>query len=104
MTDLSTAMSPAAIVSKLKAQGIDVPERTLREFARKAGVCRIVGRAMFFMPDDVDALIEAMKAVPKATSRILVKPARRSAKVGGSEDLEIVRLKLKQLKEARKNR
>jgi hypothetical protein len=100
MTDLSSAMSPAAIVAKLKAQGIDVSERTLRQFARRAGVCRIVGKAMFFMPNDVDALLEAMKPPPSDTSRTYAKHTLHPA----SSDLAAARLKLRMLKEARKNR
>ena len=61
---LSNAFTPRAVVAILQSRGIVVSERTLREKARKLGACRVIGKAMFLMPADIDAIIEAAK--PKA--------------------------------------
>ncbi|MBB3385570.1 MULTISPECIES: hypothetical protein [unclassified Rhizobium] len=61
---LSEALTPHAAVAILQSKGIAVSERTLREKARKLGACRIIGKAMFLMPEDIDAIIEGAK--PKA--------------------------------------
>jgi hypothetical protein len=61
---LSEALTPHAAVAILQSKGIAVSERTLREKARKLGACRIIGKAMFLMPADIEAIIEAAK--PKA--------------------------------------
>ena len=63
--ELSDAMTPSAVKEKFAAQGIIVSERTLREKARRIGACRIIGKTMFFMPSDIDLIIESAKSVPK---------------------------------------
>lgn len=62
---LDGAMTPAAAVAKLHAAGIQVSERTLRERARTLGACRIIGKAMFLLPADIDTILEASKPKPK---------------------------------------
>ena len=61
---VSEALTPHAVVAILQSKGIAVSERTLREKARRLGACRIIGKAMFLMPEDIDAIIAAAK--PKA--------------------------------------
>ncbi|XOK13955.1 hypothetical protein ACI6PO_19270 [Agrobacterium tumefaciens] len=65
MADLSDAITPAMVVEKMQERGVHLSERTLREFARKVGACRIIGKAMFFMPEDIEVLIAAAKPRPK---------------------------------------
>lgn len=64
MGDLSNAITLTALVAKFAEVGIDVSERSLRQFARKIGACRIVGKTMFFLPEDIEALLEASKPKP----------------------------------------
>ena len=61
MADLSDAITPAMVVENMRERGIHLSERTLREFARRVGACRIIGKAMFFMPEDIEVLIAAAK-------------------------------------------
>ena len=102
MNSLADALSPSAIVERLRSRGIEVSERRLREFAREKGLCRIVGRAIFFLPDDVEKLLDAMKPEPAPTSR----PAnlKRRRPFSGDGGLEAAREKLRQLNEAKKKR
>lgn len=69
---LGSAITPAEAVRKLQDRGINLSERTLREFARRVGACRIIGKAMFLMPSDVDTILEASRpkpAPPSTTTR-----------------------------------
>lgn len=68
MADLSDAITPASVVERLQERGIHLSERMLREFARKVGACRIIGKAMFFMPEDIEILIAAAKPRPKGAT------------------------------------
>jgi hypothetical protein len=61
MANLSDAITPTLVVEKMQERGIHLSERTLRDFARKVGACRIIGKAMFFMPEDIEILIAAAK-------------------------------------------
>lgn len=61
------AMTPAMVVETLLSRGVQISERTLRERARRIGAFREIGRTMFFMPEDIDALLEAAK--PARTNR-----------------------------------
>jgi hypothetical protein len=65
MTILDEAITPATAVAKLQAAGIQLSERTLRERARALGACRILGKAMFLMPSDIDTIINAARPEPK---------------------------------------
>lgn len=62
---LDGAITPAAAVAKLQALGITVSERTLRERARALGACRIIGKTMFLLPSDIQAILEAAKPTPR---------------------------------------
>ncbi|WP_311272104.1 MULTISPECIES: hypothetical protein [unclassified Rhizobium] len=65
MVDLSQAMTPSMVAETLRSRGIKISERTLRERARRIGAFREIGKAMFFMPEDIDALLEAAKPALK---------------------------------------
>ncbi|TCR98612.1 hypothetical protein [Rhizobium sp. BK418] len=67
MPDIEGAITPANLVAKFAGAGIHISERTLRERARQLGAFRQMGKAMFFMPEDIDALIDALKPKPKAS-------------------------------------
>lgn len=77
---LDQAITPAEAVRRLQARGIHLSERTLREFARRVGACRIIGKAMFLMPADVDAILEASRPQPV--------PAPNGAALGAQRDYE----------------
>ncbi|KAA0689430.1 hypothetical protein DTW90_31495 [Neorhizobium sp. P12A] len=62
---LSEVMTPAQVVAVFQSKGIIISERTLRERARGVGAYHTIGKAMFFLPEDLEALIEASKANPK---------------------------------------
>lgn len=66
MTVLDEAISPATAVAKLQAAGINISERTLRERARSIGACRIIGKAMFLLPSDIEMIITAAKPEPSS--------------------------------------
>ena len=46
------------------AEHLGVSERTLRETARALGACRIIGKEMILLAEDVDALMEGIKQCP----------------------------------------
>ena len=62
--DLSGAITPKAFVERLAKQGIIISERTLREKARQLGACRVIGKAIFLMPIDVETIVEAARVNP----------------------------------------
>ncbi|MCA1403677.1 hypothetical protein I6F26_03540 [Ensifer sp. IC3342] len=66
-------MTPASAVAKLRAAGIHVSERTLRERARALGACRIIGKVMFLLPADIDTILEAAKPEPKIRYDLSIK-------------------------------
>lgn len=55
-------LTPSEVAARLK-----IRERYLRKFARDTGHCRIFGNRMVFTSDDVAALPEASKPIPKIT-------------------------------------
>jgi hypothetical protein len=61
MTILDDATSPAAAAAQLRAGGIRISERTLKERARALGACRYIGKAMFLMPEDLNVIVDAAK-------------------------------------------
>ncbi|MCV9997297.1 hypothetical protein OE766_03470 [Pararhizobium sp. YC-54] len=91
---LSEATTPKAIVARLNAVGIEISERTLRERARQLGACRIIGKSMFLMPSDIEAILEASKPKPR---RPLDQPS-------SSTDLDNARLALKLAKSRKRNK
>ena len=64
MTALDDAITPADAVARLRARNIDISERTLRERARKLGACRVIGKAMFLLPSDIETILNAAKPEP----------------------------------------
>jgi hypothetical protein len=55
-----TAAIPVAVTAADLAVRLNMPERTLRRKAREFGTCRILGRAMIFLPEDVSAFMSMM--------------------------------------------
>ncbi|EJK83518.1 hypothetical protein [Rhizobium sp. AP16] len=72
MIDINGAMTPAALVAKFSEAGIIISERTLRERARQLGAYRLVGKTMFFMPEDIELILEAAKPQPKGQATAAV--------------------------------
>ncbi|WP_149738460.1 hypothetical protein [Rhizobium sp. RU20A] len=68
MHSFDDAISPAVAVAMLQGQGIKISERTLRERARELGACRVIGKAMFLLPVDIEAILEASKPVRRSAS------------------------------------
>ncbi len=108
MEFLTEAVTPAAVVAKLREAGIHISERALRERARALGACRIVGRAMFLMPSDVEALLEAARPAPTpqpAPSQYEKRKFRRNrSNASQRSDLDEVREALRRAKEARRQK
>ncbi|KQZ96885.1 hypothetical protein ASD74_06420 [Rhizobium sp. Root564] len=87
MVDLTKAMTPSSVVETFRSRGIQISERTLREKARRIGAFREIGKAMFFMPEDIEALLDSAKPG--------VAPARYVEASGWSEqDTENLRARL----------
>lgn len=57
------AITPAEAVDRLLKKGIHISERTLRKRARQTGAYRKIGRAMFFLPSDINKLAEPEKCL-----------------------------------------
>lgn len=58
MTNLERVISPAAVVDILLTRGVQISERELRRRAREIGAYRQIGKAMFFLPEDLDKIME----------------------------------------------
>jgi len=74
---LQHAITPARAVELLGERGIKVSERTLRERARKIGACRILGRTMLLLPEDIDRIFAEPLAAhsPQRQRRPVLTPA-----------------------------
>lgn len=57
--------TPADVRAMLAAKGLTVSERSIRERARQTGYCRVQGKALFFLDEDIALLLEAMRPEPK---------------------------------------
>lgn len=105
---LTEAITPAAVVAKLREAGIHISERALRERARALGACRIVGRAMFLMPSDIEALLEAAKPVPTPQPAHGQFEKRKLGRIRSNasqpSDLDEVREAIRRAKEARRQK
>lgn len=55
---LQRAISVGKAVDILRTACVKVSERTLREKARRIGAYREIGQAMFFLPEDLEKLME----------------------------------------------
>src|SRR5579859_4967947 len=53
---LPDGISPAAFASKYGWK-----ERTVRSTARRLGACRIMGKTMILLPEDIETILEATK-------------------------------------------
>jgi hypothetical protein len=57
--------TPADVKAMFAAKGLNVSERSIRERARQTGYCRVQGKALFFLDEDIALLLEAMRPEPK---------------------------------------
>ena len=57
--------TPADVRKLFLDKGIIISERAIRAKARETGYCRVHGKALFFLDEDIALLIEAMKPEPK---------------------------------------
>ena len=58
-------ITPEALVQKFAEKGILISERTLRDIARRLGAFRVIGKTMFFMPEDLEAILEDARPKPR---------------------------------------
>ncbi|WP_156373698.1 MULTISPECIES: hypothetical protein [unclassified Rhizobium] len=56
--------APAFMTPEEFASHFGWSPRHVREFARKIGACRIIGRKMVLLQTDIDAILEASKPEP----------------------------------------
>lgn len=61
MPSLPDHITPAELAEHLGAS-----ERTIRETARRLGTCRIIGKQMIMLPEDLDAFMEGIKPCPSS--------------------------------------
>jgi hypothetical protein len=92
--NLKDAISPSDVVGILADKGINISERGLRERAVEIGAFRRFGKSMFFMPTDIEKLME-----PKACQQRSPKTekGRKSGTSGGQsrgDDLSAARERL----------
>ena len=59
--------TPAEWVDILRARGIEVSERTLREKANRLGACYRIGRAMLITPEQLESIVKDGAACSKST-------------------------------------
>lgn len=104
MIDLLDAMSPKQVAEMLsKACGTVVAERAVRSRARKLGACRIIGKAMMILPEDLEAILEDMRPYPSgSTGAERAKIALVRSK--GDSYAELVKLREQQAKTAKKKK
>jgi hypothetical protein len=99
MIDLSSALSPKQVAEKLtQACGSVVAERAVRERARKIGACRIIGKAMMILPDDLEAILEDMRPCPSGSTSG-ERFGTMSARSTGDDYAALVKFREKQEKE-----
>lgn len=91
MTDIESAITPTQLVERFAKAGIHISERTLRDKARQIGAYRLIGKAMFLMPEDVEALLEASR--PKIKTPAAAAPAFKPSI--GSDYEELLRIRAK---------
>lgn len=61
---MTRGIIPDTITPKELAERLGWSERRVRDKARELGACRILGNRMVFLPQDVEALLEATKPCP----------------------------------------
>ena len=99
---LDDVISPAEAVERLCEKGVKISERALREKARRIGAYREIGKAMFFLPADLDRIMEPTTCSPS--------PAGQKARTGSRAERSTVsalseaRARLQSLKLARNSR
>ncbi|MEA3533248.1 helix-turn-helix domain-containing protein [Rhizobium sp. CC-YZS058] len=62
-------ITPEALVERFAANGIIISERTLRDIARRLGAFRVIGKSMFFMPEDLEAILEDARPKPRGQQK-----------------------------------
>lgn len=82
-------ISPTDVVKHFAEKGIKVSERELRRRAREIGAYRQIGKAIFFLPEDLERIMEPPEAGVKRSGRARPKSRRENV------TLESVRQKLR---------
>jgi hypothetical protein len=61
MPNTRASLLPDHVTPADLAGHIGVSERELRRLARELGACRIIGKAMILLPEDVETILEASR-------------------------------------------
>lgn len=61
---MSRALAIDRVTPEQLAEEIGCSPRHVRKLARGLGACRVFGKTMFLMPDDVQAILEASRPCP----------------------------------------
>jgi hypothetical protein len=95
-TVLENAISPAEAVETLGRKGLKISERSLREKARLIGAYRQIGKTIFFLPSDLEKIMEPQLCSPSSNAQ----KARSGSRAARStvSDLSEARAKLQSLK------
>ncbi len=81
---------PEITTPEVLAKHMGWAEKRVRSMARRLGACRILGNRMVFLPDDVNAIMEATKPCPSKS--IDVREAMSGTIAGRLPDIESVDL------------
>ena len=65
---MTRAIAIERVTPEQLADEIGCSSRHVRKLARDLGACRIFGKTMFLMPDDVQAILEASRPCPSHSS------------------------------------
>lgn len=91
---MSRALAIDRVTPEELAVEIGCSPRHVRKLARGLGACRIFGKTMFLMPDDVQAILEASRPCPSSsTSAVTSGTTAVQLPVGGYEALLALRRK-----------
>ena len=65
---MSRALAIDRVTPEQLAEEIGCSPRHVRKLARGLGACRVFGKTMFLMPDDVQAILEASRPCPSRST------------------------------------
>ena len=90
--NLDDVISPTKAVDILWMKGIKVSERTLKERARKIGAYRKLGQAMFFLPEDLDKIMEPEQCSSPSKGRKARTTSRAARSTASASSGQLARL------------
>ncbi len=90
---MTQQLLPQHVKPRDLAEHLGVSERTLREKARALGACRIIGKEMIFLAEDVEAFMEGIKTCPLSSTNVGESGIAQAPLQGG--DIASLRARLK---------